>query len=157
MTRLAQPLQVERALHDVAALVAERAAQKGLTVSVRVQPETPVLALEEPTFKTISYDLLECAVTFAPEAGEILVAAGPAPRRASGDDAIVVVVSENGSAGREVDAERLARSYEHFDQPGRLASTRELVEALGGRLWVTTKAGKGNALTFVLPAGRPVL
>lgn len=168
MTQRPRLLHVERALQDVAALVAGRVAQKGLTLTMRVQPGTPLIPIDEQTFKLICYNLLECAINVAPAVGQLLVVAGPAPvREASGEDSLVCVVSENGHAVAENNPERLLRGYERLDQEpsgepqtqsGRLLkSTRRLVESLGGTLWVKSDPRKGNAMTFVLPAGRSPL
>lgn len=161
-------LHIEQAIQDVAALVGRRVGQKRLKLTIRVGPGLPLIPIEEPTFKMIAYNLLECVVSSAPEKGEVCVAVGPAPRRdVMEGELIAFVVSENGPAVgmTEDDPEHLLRGYEQLGgerprgeprgQAGRLlASTRRLVESLGGRVWVTSEPGSGNALTFVLPVGR---
>lgn len=168
VTSHARLLHVEQALQDVAALVARRVALKRLTLTIRVESGTPLIPINEPTFKMICYNLLECAINVAPEKGVVLVVAGPAPvREPSGEDSLVFVVSENGHALAESDPERVARGYEQLDegptgepqtQSGRLlVSTRRVVEGLGGKLWVKSEPRKGNAMTCVLPVGRSPL
>lgn len=155
-------LDVEQALQDVAALVRSLLAKKRLTLGVRVHPATPRLLLEAPTLKRILYNLVEHAIHFAPEGGQVVVEAGSNPPAASGDDAILLIVSENGAAVAG-DAERRARGYDQLEagpppepgaQPGRLLrSTRQLVEGFGGRLWVESTPGNGSTLNLVLPTG----
>ena len=99
--------------------------------------------------------LLSNAVRFAPDDTPIEV------RLVAREAEALFEVSD---AGPGIPADEQARIFERFHRGGyyltrepggaglRLYLSKRLVEAMGGRIWVTSQLGRGSTFSFALPA-----
>jgi Na+/proline symporter/signal transduction histidine kinase len=146
---------------DLATLVGETVAdmsavfaEKGIEVKLHADGEARVVADHDRVVQVLVNLLSNAAKFCAPSGGRIDVAV-------SGRDAEVrVEVRDNGPG---IAAEHQARIFEKFGQAGdasdRRAGTglglyisRQIVDRLGGRLWVESRPGEGACFSFTLPA-----
>jgi Na+/proline symporter/nitrogen-specific signal transduction histidine kinase len=146
---------------DIAGLVRSAAAEaaqlfagKGARLEVRVPPAVPPVAADTDRVMQVMLNLLANAATFCPQEGgrasvEVQVADGRAR----------VDVHDNGP-GIAPDQQKVI--FERFRQGGRVAGlptgtglglpiSREIVERMGGRLWVSSVPGEGATFSFTLP------
>ncbi len=102
-------------------------------------------------------NLLENAVKFAPEGGEVEVGAREEPE----EGGILFWVSDNGPGIRASDQKRLFDRFWQVTRRDRrgaglgLSIVKGLVEAHGGSVWVESEVGKGTTFLFLLPERKP--
>jgi PAS domain S-box-containing protein len=154
----AVPFPLCDVVQEAARTVAVRAHEKGLELVVDLAPDLPARVIGDPVrFRQILTNLLANAVKFTPQ-GEIELTVH---RDAGGNIAIGVR-----DTGIGVPAERRDAIFEAFTQADGsttreyggtglgLAICRELVERMGGRIWVEPAPGGGSIFRFfvALPA-----
>lgn len=123
-------------------------------IDIRFEPSFPVIEADQRLVEQVLRNLVENAIKYSPEGGEIVVA-GEAK-----DGEIQVSVSDRGVG---IPAEHQDRVFERFyrvDNPLTrgasgsglgLSITRGHVEAHGGRVWLESTVGKGSKFYFSLP------
>jgi signal transduction histidine kinase len=119
------------------------------------EPEQPILLwVEQPRIKQIITNLLENAIKYSPDGGEILVTIGTAGSFAT------VEVSDQGIGIPESDLPNLFTPFyrssnassRHFTGLGLgLYLSQQVAEAHGGWLSVTSVEGKGATFALTLP------
>jgi two-component system sensor histidine kinase/response regulator len=154
----AVPFPLCDVVQEAARTVAVRAHEKGLELVVDLAPDLPARVIGDPVrFRQILTNLLANAVKFTP-AGEIELTV----RRDTASN-ILVAVRDTGIG---VPAERRDAIFEAFTQADGsttreyggtglgLAICSELVERMGGRIWVEPAPGGGSVFRFfvALPA-----
>ncbi len=141
-----------RLVEDVAASIATRALEKGLTFDVRFRPGLPpVLVGDEGRLRQVLFNLIGNAVKFT-ERGSVLVEIGGTSR---GDDRVRLEVAVR-DTGIGIPAHALPTLFERFIQADSgiarryggsglgLAISRGLIELMGGRIDVDTEVGRGS-------------
>jgi signal transduction histidine kinase len=135
-------------------------AAKGKTVSIEpeIPEDLPPLDADPERVHQVLFNLVDNAVRFVPEGGEIRIAA----HRRNGS--IEISVADNGVG---IAPEHLPRVFERFyrvdsarsrDEGGTgigLAIARSVVEAHGGHIRADSSPGQGAVFTFDLPAVLP--
>lgn len=138
---------LEEVLHEMRSLVAERE----LELQVSVREPLPLAWADPDRLRQILFNLLGNAFKFT-ERGHVRVEAG------RGKGAFLEVRVRDTGPG--VPPGQLETIFERFVQiPGRnrsgaglgLPICRELVERMGGRIWVESEPGKGSVFAFTLP------
>ena len=136
-----------------------RAEGKELRLTLEVEPDTPLLWLDQTRIRQIVGNLLENALLHTPAGGGIAVTAGPAE-----DGGIAVSVRDSGPG---IPAAALPYIFDRFYRvdPSRarasggvglgLTIARQLARAHGGDLRVESPAGAGAVFTLTLPAVTP--
>jgi signal transduction histidine kinase len=155
---------------DAVRLGAERAS---VVVRHEVSPDLPLVTADADKIHQVLVNLLNNAIKFTREGGEVVVSADIAPIRRPfeeedffGDEeenAIAVTVRDTGIG---IPAEQLNQIFEAFYQVD-ASSTREhggaglglsivkkLIEAHGGDVWAESAVGVGTSFTFTLPQVR---
>jgi signal transduction histidine kinase len=141
-------------LEDGAAMLRQRAAEHGITLTVEVAEDIGSIQSDELRLKQVVLNLLTNAVKFTGNSGTVLV------RAARRGNEIDVTVTDSGIGVPEADRQRI---FESFQQGGRGSSREEgtglgltlskrLVELLGGRMWLDSEVGVGSTFGFFLPA-----
>jgi signal transduction histidine kinase len=147
---------------DPAGLIAEAVAESDPGLASRivfdVAPTPPVLA-DGLRVKQVVLNLLSNAVKYSPTDGPIGVAAA-----ARGGMCTISVTD----AGAGIPPDEQARIFDRFyrvDNGSTRATggvglglyiAKQLVESMGGRLWVRSEPGAGSTFSFSLPLVRPV-
>ncbi len=147
---------------DLAALVRDAAAEatqlftgKGARLEVRVPAAVPAVAADTDRVMQVMLNLLANAATYCDQRqGRALVEVHVA------DGAARVDVHDNGPG---IAPDQQAVIFERFRQGDRAAESRpagtglglpisrEIVERMGGRLWVSSVPGQGATFSFTLP------
>jgi len=154
-------IELDRVAVDLSALVPELlmdiemvAEEYGISVANEVAEDLPVIFVDEDKISRVITNLLDNAVKFSPEGGEVRVVAHAA------DEGVVIQVCDQGPG---ISEEYRAIIFERFAQIsgqfGRwrgaglgLAFSRLAVEAHGGKIWVEPPPdGQGSVFTLTLP------
>ncbi len=123
-------------------------------MKVSIEEGLPQVRADENRLRQIFFNLLSNAIKFTPPGGELSVEASKE------GDYCQLSVTDNGIGIKKEDQERIFEVFTQVDTlpDGRtrgtglgLALTRQLVEMIGGRIWVESEYGKGSRFTFTLP------
>ncbi|HEY7063792.1 MAG TPA: ATP-binding protein [Chloroflexota bacterium] len=153
-------LRPERAWYDLGALVDDvvgrlRPLTAGHGVVVSVPENLPPIYLDYVEIDQVLSNLIENAVKYTPPGAPIEITVRQDP------GAVRVIVTDRGPGIPEAALPRLFDSFYRVDEGGPrpqgqgvgLAVARGLIEAHGGRIWATNRAGGGATFTFTLPLG----
>jgi EAL domain-containing protein (putative c-di-GMP-specific phosphodiesterase class I)/signal transduction histidine kinase/CheY-like chemotaxis protein len=148
------PTDPSEVVEDVLALFWERARSKGLDMAAFIDPEVPALIEADPTrLRQVIGNLVNNAIKFT-ESGAVTVQA-----QVKGETLRIAVRD----TGVGIPKDKIATLFEAFTQADQsttrrfggtglgLAICRRLVDAMGGRLHVTSEEGKGSVFAFDIP------
>lgn len=126
-------------------------------LTLDVDDELPSVLADDQAIKTVVGQLLENAIKYSPDGGEITLAAHPHPSA----DEVTVSVTDQGIGLSAEDAERV---FEPFFQGGvrdlngirggvglGLSIVARLVSDHGGRFWAEGEPDVGSTFSFTLP------
>lgn len=150
--RLALKLEasdVREVVDEVVDALAPIAAEAGIALECRV-PDRHVARFDRERVAQVVYNLVGNAVKFTPPGGRITIAA-----EASADELHVSVTD----TGRGIEPEVLPHVFERYfttEHGGRgtglgLHIARGIIEAHGGRIWVSSTLGEGATFHFTIP------
>ena len=157
--------QIEFALRpglgDALKSLGPRAHEKGLEITSSVDPEVPDGLVGDPgRLRQVLINLVGNAIKFTAE-GEVRVEVRVAQRSETG----VILHAQVSDSGIGIAADKQASIFEPFTQADSsttrrhggtglgLAITRQLVELMGGRIWVESAPGKGSTFHFTASFG----
>ena len=145
---------LREALEHGVAMVSERAARQGLSLSLDVNDDVEDVVADSLRIKQVILNLLTNAVKFTPSGGSIEASA------ARVGDEIHVTVKDSGIGIAESDYERIFETFHQGRRDGSastegtglgLTLSKRIVELHGGRLWVESRPGHGSTFTFSIP------
>jgi PAS domain S-box-containing protein len=152
-------LQVELGRIDVGSVVSEVVETVEVTNGHRFEidlPEEPLAAEADPDkVRQVFSILVENALRYSPQGGTVTVGA----RR--NDDRVEVRVVDEGMGIPASEREWIFRKFYRAESAARdgaagtglgLFIAKELVNAMGGRIWVDSTEGEGSSFAFELPA-----
>ncbi len=169
------------ALGDTMKVLALRANQKGLELACRVPPDLPDALLGDPgRLRQIIVNLAGNAIKFT-ERGEVIVSVERANSDKTSPEYLISDASSTflhfkvRDTGIGIPADKLRSIFDPFTQADNsttrryggtglgLSISRQLVELMGGRIWVESEIGGGSTFQFTArfglstaPAQRPV-
>jgi PAS domain S-box-containing protein len=124
---------------------------------VNLPPELPPVHADPLRLERILYNLLENAVKYSPQGGEIKVTTR------LGEEELVIGVTDQGVGISPADQARLFAPFQRLEEsrPGGVRGVglgllvcQRLVEAHGGRIWVESEPGRGSTFFFTLPLNK---
>jgi PAS domain S-box-containing protein len=114
----------------------------------------PPVYADELRLERILYNLLENAVKYSPQGGEIRVSVRPQEKQ------LVIAVSDQGIGISRADQAKIFQPFQRIEDSRLdgakgaglgLLVCRRLVEAHHGRIWVESEPGHGSTLFFTMP------
>jgi PAS domain S-box-containing protein len=148
----AEAINVKKVIQDAIEGVKRQSSAHQFVVSVP-QKLPPVYA-DPLRLERILYNLLENAVKYSPQGGEVKVSVQPEKEQ------LVIGVSDQGVGISPADQAKLFAPFQRLEEsrPGGsrgvglgLLVCQRLVEAHGGRIWVESEPGRGSTFFFTLP------
>jgi CheY-like chemotaxis protein len=149
-------------LEETIRLQASRARDKGLDLIFQVDPAVPdSLVGDLARLRQVMLNLVGNAIKFTEE-GEIVVRVDPA-KESSGRQAVLKVTVADSGIG--IDPEKASQIFEPFSQADAsttrkyggtglgLTISRQLVEMMGGRIWLESSPGRGSIFAFTVRLG----
>jgi signal transduction histidine kinase len=151
-----EPIGIARVLRRV--VDAERARLPGRVIELEAGDGLPLAMGEETYVEQVVRNLLTNAAKYAEPQTPIRVVAG------LGDDEVTVRVLDEGIGIDEGDSERVFELFYRSSSATRMAGgagiglfvCRQLVEAMGGRIWAAPQSPVGTEVGFALPIHREV-
>jgi two-component system, OmpR family, sensor kinase len=151
---LRRPLELRPVANEAVAGLRELASERGVRVAVEGDGE--VVVGDGERLRQVLTNLVENAIKHSPSGGKVVVATWHDGSKAG------VTVSDRGPGIPEADRERVFERFYRVDSARRrgdggsglgLAICRTIVDAHGGRIWVTSGDGEGSSFSFALSAG----
>lgn len=151
-----QPVSPRELLEQTRAAFEHQAAQKGVSLELRLNGDGPAIAVDETRMAQVLSNLLANALRHTPEGGRIVLGAAPAPGR------VTLTVQDSGQG---ISPEDLPFVFDRFYRADKargeangeaglgLAIVKALVEAHGGAVEVDSAVGTGATFRIHLPAG----
>ena len=145
-------------LREVVDMMRARADEKGLTISVQVEPDLPLINGNGENMKRLWSNLISNAIKYNKPNGSIEIALGT-----HADGKIIATVRDTGIGIAAEYQERIFDDFVRTDEAKKmeahgtglgLSIARRIVENYGGRIWVESELGKGSSFTFILPVDR---
>ena len=153
------PLSVRRLVEETIGLIAIQAAAKGLKLRTRIDPKAPdLIAGDAARMRQVLLNFLSNAVKFTAE-GTVTVTT--AWRETPEGPRLKVSVADTGGGVTPDSVERLFERFAQADVSINrthggtglgLAISKGIIELMGGRIGVRTKAGKGSTFWFEISA-----
>jgi signal transduction histidine kinase len=154
-----EPVDPRQALEHAVAATAQLFSSRPARLEVALAEGVPPVVADRDRLVQVVINLLSNAAKFcADQDGRVWLSLGAGP------EGVRVDVRDNGPGIAEADQ---ALIFEKFRQAGDtmtskpqgtglgLPISREIVQHLGGRLWVESRPGQGATFSFVLPASEP--
>ena len=150
-----EPAVVEDLLRSVVAAFDPLLEAARISLELQIQPDLPLVLVELHLMRRVLSNLVDNAIKFTPDGGQVRVWARLDGERAPG--AVLLGVTDSGPGIAPQDQERLFVMYQRSGSTGRrpgsgvgLAFCKLAVEAHGGRIWIESEPGRGS--TFLLTA-----
>jgi len=156
-----EPFRIADTIHEVIRIHQPRIEAKGLTFELILPASVPVaLVGDQLRLKQVLSNLLSNAVKFT-ESGQIILSVKL--ERNDGKDAVLHFILTDTGIG--ISEEMMQTVFEPFTQADSsiarrfggtglgLAICKELVELMGGRIWLEQQSGQGTAFHFVVTFG----
>jgi signal transduction histidine kinase len=150
-----RPESVEAAIEDVIGPLGEELADRDIRLALHESLETCMVAADQRGLRTVLSNLLQNAVAFSPDGGEVRV------RAETCHGEIEIVIEDDGEGVDPADLPRLLKPFEQ----GENALTRSsegaglglaivdlTCQAMGGKLKLASPPGKGMIVGVRLPA-----
>lgn len=158
------PMDLVETIESSVELVASKAAEKGIELACRVNPDVPAALFGDSVrLKQILMNLLNNAVKFT-EVGEVVLTVStmmPEAASNAGETALLTFTVHDTGIG--IPQDRMNRLFKSFSQVDAsttrryggtglgLVITKRLVELMGGEISVESTAGEGTTFSFTLP------
>jgi len=157
---------LESVLESTASVTALKAEEKGLEIVYEVAQDVPGrLVGDSLRLGQVLINLVNNAVKFT-ERGEVVVSIGRAPQSRTNAATLQFAVRDTGIG---LDPSQIAGLFRAFSQADRntsrkyggtglgLAICKQLVERMGGTIWVTSEPDKGSTFFFTIEVRLPAI
>jgi signal transduction histidine kinase len=153
------PYDLRHCVEEACELITPKAMEKGLDVVILIDPATPSIVVGDVTrLRQVLVNLVGNAVKFTAK-GEVVLTVGSRPAVAPGEIELQVAVRDSGIGIPKEKQNRLFQSFSQVDSSTTrqfggtglgLAICKQLVELLGGKIWIESEGGKGSTFHFTI-------
>ncbi len=148
----AEPVSVARIIQDTVEEIKRRSSAHQFILDI--PKKLPAVYADQLRLGRILYNLIDNAVKYSPQGGEVRVLVKPEEER------LVIAVSDQGIGIAFSDQAKLFGPFQRLEESKLegvrglglgLLVCRRLVETHGGRIWIESEPGKGSTFFFTLP------
>jgi signal transduction histidine kinase len=149
-----KPLAISEVVLKAVEEMAKRATESGLTVNTRIQRKLPQVMGDAGGLSRAVGALLDNAVKFSPEGGEIGV------RIQTRDETVCIEISDPGVGFPMEQLDDVCRPFTRIEESGGhlfggvglgIPIAKQVVESHGGHIEIESEVSKGSTFTIVLP------
>lgn len=149
-----EELKIRGLIDTVFDVVRPQAKEKDIEIKVDIPAEVTQLWADKGQIERVLLNLLNNAIKFTSEGGKVII------RAMEKDGYVQIDVSDTGIGIAETDLKKIFTEFYRADNPINqkikgtglgLSLTRRIIEANKGKIWVTSKLGKGSTFSFTLP------
>ncbi|MFA5164319.1 MAG: ATP-binding protein [Candidatus Omnitrophota bacterium] len=154
MAMVLMPVDLLPAVKRAGAILEKQAASKSIRITLDIPSGTPRILADESRLSQVILNLLDNAVKYTPEGGDVRISAVP-------DGVFVRVdVSDTGVGIPEADIPRIFERFYRVDKARSrelggtglgLSIVKHIVQAHGGQVSVRSAPGKGTTFSFTIP------
>gem|GEM_PF-3123221 len=150
----AEPVRVKNVVQDIVEQIRRQSSAHRFVIDF--PKELPSVHADQLRLERIMYNLLENAVKYSPQGGEIRVFAKLE------SDRLVIGIADQGVGISVQDQAKLFGPFQRLEESRLdgvkgaglgLLVCRRLVDAHGGRIWIESEPGRGSTFFFTLPLG----
>jgi two-component system, OmpR family, sensor histidine kinase KdpD len=142
-----------------AAVNSQEESLKGRRVELHISESLPAADVDFEFIQQVLKQLLDNAVKYSPAGSPLTIAAGVAGEK------IVISVADHGKGIPEAEQARIFEKFyrgrasrdEIFGTGLGLSIAKGIIEAHGGKIWVTSQPGQGSIFSFALPVAKKEL
>ncbi len=154
-----KPLAISEVVLKAVEEIAKRASEGGLTVNTQIQQKLPQVMGDAGGLSRAISALLDNAVKFSPEGGEIGI------RIQADDSAVRIEISDPGIGFPMEQLEDVCRPFTRVEETGGhlfggvglgIPIAKQVVESHGGHIEIESEVNKGSTFTVVLPVAEEV-
>ncbi len=152
LTLYAEPLRIEAVARSTVEKIKRQSPVHGF--SLDFPSKLPLIDADSLRLERVLYNLLENAIKYSPEGGEIRVFAK------TEESYLVIGVTDQGIGISRLEQAKLFEPFQQLNRTGShqdkgvglgLLVCRRLVEAHNGRIWVESEPGRGSTFFFAIP------
>lgn len=149
-----RPVSVLAIVQEVVQALAPEATAKGHSIRLLIDPDAENVELDPARLRQVLHVYLENAIKFTPAGGNLHVEAFPR------EGSLRILVRDDGDGLSETEQERVFEAFEQLDSGTAkthqgmglgLAIAKEVVEAQGGHVGVSSQPGEGSTFYADLP------
>ncbi len=151
------PIVLETIIADVVTELASKGFERQIMLKVTRRQRLPLVLADETRLRQILVNLIDNAIKYSLPGTEVVI-----DFRVAGDE-LVTTINDSGVGISPANMERLFTRFGRVYNPMSLSAggtglglyiVKNLVESHGGRIWVTSKEGKGSKFSFSLPIAK---
>lgn len=151
------PLAVEPIISDVVTELASKGFERQIMIKVNRKHKLPLVLADEVRLRQILVNLVDNAIKYSLPGGEVVV-----DFHVHGSD-LVTTIKDQGVGISQANMERLFQRFGRIYNPMSMQAggtglglyiVKNLVESHSGKIWVTSREGKGSRFNFSLPVAK---
>jgi two-component system phosphate regulon sensor histidine kinase PhoR len=151
------PVGIEAIIGEVVAELASKGAARQIMIKVNRRQRLPLVLADESRLHQILVNLVDNAIKYSSDNTEVKV-----DFKVQGDE-LVVSVTDQGVGITSSQIDRLFTKFGRIYNPLSVQAggsglglyiVKNLVESHGGRIWVTSRDGRGSKFSFTLPIAK---
>lgn len=151
------PLALEPIISDVVTELASKGFERQIMLKVDRKHRLPLVLADERRLRQILVNLLDNAIKYSLPKSEVVI-----EFKAQGGE-LVISVKDQGVGITAAHLERLFQKFGRIYNPMSIQAggtglglyiVKNLVESHGGKIWVTSREGKGSKFSFTLPIAK---
>ncbi len=151
------PLAMEPIIQDVVSELASKGFERQIMLKVNRKQKLPLVLADEARLRQIMTNLIDNAIKYSLPKSEVII-----DFRVQGTE-LVTSIKDQGVGITAAHIERLFQRFGRIYNPMSMQAggtglglyiVKNLVESHGGRIWVTSREGKGSRFSFSLPVAQ---
>ncbi len=151
------PLALEPIINEVVTELAAKGFERQIMLKVNRKHKLPLVLADETRLRQILTNLVDNAIKYSLPKSEVII------DFKAQDNELVTSVKDQGVGITAAHIERLFQRFGRIYNPMSMQSggtglglyiVKNLVESHGGRIWVTSREGKGSRFSFSLPMAK---